>query len=109
MRRRFRFLHFAAAIVVLLSQPTLLRAQGTTKPVVRDTNVGYIDPAIPGDVFRVRVDAAYDNLRPSRDEFFWAAGPPVGRGPSIPENSVNYQDVFAYFETLVAPGLSASI
>jgi len=109
MCRCFRFLLLAATVVVLLGSPSLLRAQGTTKPAVRDTNVGYIDPAIPGDVFRTRVDAAYDNLRPSRNEFFWAAGSPFGRGPSIPETSVNYQDVFTYCETLVAPGLSAFV
>jgi len=104
---RSPFSLLVAALLVLLIQPSLLRAQGTKPPVVRDTNVGYIDPAIPGDVFRLRLDAAYDNLRPNRDEFFWAAGPPFGRGPRIPESSVNYQDIAAYCETLVAPAFSA--
>lgn len=109
MLRLVRFALFAVTILVILGESSLLRAQGTTKPAVRDTNVGYIDPAIPGDVFRLRVDGAYDNLRPSRNEYFWAAGSPFGRGPSTPETSVNYQDVFAYVETLLGPGLSAFV
>ena len=55
--------------------------QGTTGPVIRDSNVGYIDPAIPAELFRFRYDAAYDNNRPTRAEFFWSPGEPFGAGP----------------------------
>src|SRR5262245_27164268 len=105
MRRRLSLLTFGVTLASLAS-PSAARAQGTTEPVVRDTNVGYIDTAIPGDQIRFQFDAAYDNVRPTRDEFFWSPGPPFGRGPRIPEASVNYQDITTYFETLVGPHTS---
>ena len=80
--------------------------QGTTAPAIRDSNVGYIDPAIPGDCLRFRYDAAYQNERPTRAEFFWAPGAPFGGGPNIPERSVDYQDFMLYGEYLVAPQTS---
>ena len=66
-------------------------------PQVSDTGVGYIDPAIIRTRFRVRYDAAYDNIKPSRAEFFWPLGRPLGPGPG-PETSVDYQDLSAYLE-----------
>ena len=39
-----------------------------------DSSVGYIDTAIPGNVFRLRFDTAYNNNRPNRAEFFYAKG-----------------------------------
>jgi hypothetical protein len=99
MRRRIWFLPLVA-LTLWLTAPRV-EAQGLTRPKVRDTNVGYIDPAIPGDVFRLRFDAAYDNVVPTLADFFWTPGPPFGSGPSIPERSVDYQDLSAYFETLV--------
>jgi hypothetical protein len=65
---------------------------------VGDSNVGYIDSAIPANVFRLRFDAAYDNNRPSRAEFFYARGAPFGPGLPNPETSVDYQDISAYLE-----------
>ena len=73
----------AVLAAVLSGSPEL--AQGTTGPKIRDSNVGYIDPAIPGSFVRFQVDSVFDNVRPTRSEFFWAPGPPQGRGPSIPE------------------------
>jgi hypothetical protein len=75
--------------------------------VIRDSNVGYIDPAIPGDVIRFRYDAAYDNRQPSRAEFFWPQSGPTGPGPPQPESSVDYQDFSLYGETLLLPRWSA--
>src|SRR5205085_1898326 len=58
---------------------------------------GYIDNAIPKTMFRLRFDAAYDDNRPDRAEFFYAkcgcfrvAGVP-GRapGPPLQETSVD--------------------
>ncbi len=73
-------------------------AQGTTRPKIRDSNVGYIDPAIPGTFVRFQVDSAFNNVSPTRSEFFWSPGPPDGRGPSIPERSVDYVDQTTHFE-----------
>jgi hypothetical protein len=84
-------------------------AQGTTAPRVRDSNVGYIDPAIPDNILRLRIDAAFDNPTPTLAQSFWSIGPPTGRGPSIPESSVDYQDVALYCEGLVTPSISGFV
>jgi hypothetical protein len=97
------------AVGISLVEPCALRGQGTTVPRVRDTNVGYIDPAVLGNVLRVRVDAAYDNPRPTLAEFFWSVGPPIGSGPRIPESGVDYQDVQVYGETFLTPNVSAFV
>ncbi|MGE3316873.1 MAG: hypothetical protein AB7O26_17290 [Planctomycetaceae bacterium] len=81
------------AILISLVSAEMARAQGTTDPVIRDSNVGYIDGAIPGDILRFQFDAAYDINRPTRSEFFWSPGEPNGNGPDIPERSVDYQDL----------------
>ena len=99
MRPRVWIVLLCTTALALLAAPGDARAQGIGVPKVRDSNVGYIDPAIPGDIFRLRVDGAYDNIRPSRADFFWSPGGPFGPGPSIPESSVNYQDIAAYLET----------
>ncbi len=65
---------------------------------VGDSPVGYIDNAIPGTQFRLRFDAALNNERPSRAEFFWARNAPAGPGVTKPETGVDYQDISAYFE-----------
>jgi hypothetical protein len=109
MRPRLWFWLLCAAVLALSVSPAGALAQGLTVPKVRDSNVGYIDPAIPGDLFRLRVDAAYDNIRPSRADFFWSPGSPFGRGPSTPESAVDYQDVAAYLEVLLASSLSTFV
>jgi hypothetical protein len=96
----------AALALELLVAPHSALAQGLKVPRVRDTNVGYIDPAIPGNVLRVRYDSVYDNLRPTLGEMFWPPGPPNGPGPPIPERRVNYQDLAAYVEALVSESTS---
>ncbi len=66
----------------------------------------YIDSAIPRTTFRLRFDAAYDDHRPDRAEFFYAkcgcfrvAGlDPHAAGPPLPEAGVDYQDASAYIE-----------
>lgn len=107
MRHGFWIWVLAAVALSFADRPAL--AQGPTVPKVRDTNVGYIDPAIPGDVVRLRVDAAYNNPRPTLAEFFWAPGGPFGPGPSIPEKSVSYQDIATYVETLVTETTSVFV
>jgi len=93
----------------LCAASELANGQGTTVPRVRDSNVGYIDPAIPDNVFRLRVDAAFDNPTPTLAQSFWSIGGPAGRGPSIPESSVDYQDISAYGETLLTPSISGFV
>lgn len=76
---------------------------------------GYIDNAVPVTMFRLRYDAAYGNNRPDRAEFFYpkcgcfrAINPPQldANGPPLPETSVDYQDVAAYFEYAASCRLS---
>jgi hypothetical protein len=65
-------------------------------PVVADSTVGYIDPAIPGTYFRLRYDAAYDFTVPNRGEFFYArSGSP---GLPLPEKRIDYQELSGYLE-----------
>jgi hypothetical protein len=85
-----------------LGGPTTARAE---------SNVGYIDAAIPRTMFRLRFDAAYDDNRPDRAEFFYAkcgcfAGAP---GPPLAETSVNYQDISAYLEAALCNRFSAFV
>ncbi|HYV37898.1 MAG TPA: hypothetical protein VE988_19590 [Gemmataceae bacterium] len=73
---------------------------------IRDSSVGYIDSAIPGNMLRFRFDAAYENHHPSRAEFFWAPG--SGKGPGLPltETSVDYQEARGYLELLMGESWS---
>ncbi len=75
-------------------------------------DAGYIDGAVPMNLLRLRVDAAYNNTRPDRAEFFYPKcgcfrtdpGPlndPNAPGPRLLESAVNYQEISAYLE--VAP------
>jgi hypothetical protein len=58
-----------------------------------DSVVGYIDDAIPSNVVRLRVDAAWDDNRPDRAEFFYSRD--IGlKGVS----SLNYEEIMAYVE-----------
>ncbi|MCI0381265.1 MAG: hypothetical protein L0215_27080 [Gemmataceae bacterium] len=61
---------------------------------------GYLDNPVPFSHFRLRLDAAYRNNRPDRAEFFYPKCGcfPDGPGPLLPETSVDYQDISAYFE-----------
>jgi hypothetical protein len=100
-----------AAVVVLSAVvlPAPATAQGTSGPTVRDSNVGYIDPAIPGNVFRFRVDEANDDNVPSRAEFFYAKSGPLGPGLPRPEPRVDYQDLSSYLEVTAAERLSVFV
>jgi hypothetical protein len=62
---------------------------------------GYVDDAIPRTQMRVRFDAAYDDNRPDRAEFFYPKCGCFGGsapGPKLPETSVDYQEVSTYLE-----------
>ena len=81
-------------------------AQGVSGPTVSDSKVGYIDNAIPGNMFRLRYDTAYNLNRPSRAEFFYAQNAPLGPGVPLPERSIDYQDASAYAEVALLPQFS---
>jgi hypothetical protein len=85
-------------------------AQGTGGPVVSGSRVGYIDPAIPGDLFRFRYDASHGNNRPTRGEFIWAqAGSPDAPGPLGKEFNLDYQEFWAYLEKSITDRFSTFI
>src|SRR5262245_14319131 len=65
------------ALLLLLASAAPCLAQGTSGPQVSGSRAGYVDSAIPGDLFRFRYNSSYDDNRPSRAEFFW----PQGGGP----------------------------
>lgn len=79
------------------SSPGSAAGDDPDMPQVSDTGVGYVDTALIGTRFRLRYDAGYDNIKPSRAEFFWPVGRPLGPGPG-PETSVDFQDFSAYVE-----------
>jgi hypothetical protein len=90
--------------------PSVAPAQGTGGPVANDSRTGYIDNAVPGDIFRLRMDASYNNRRPSRAEFFWPKnGQPFTPGPPFRERRVDYQDFTAALELLAAERLSVFV
>ena len=94
---------------LILLAPAPADAQGPGEPVVSGSSVGYIDSALVGNLFRLRVDAAYDNRRPTRAEFFWAKGAPGGPGLPLPETNVDYQDISAYLELTATSWLSGFV
>jgi hypothetical protein len=74
-----------------------------------DSNVGYIDTALIGNQARLRFDAAYNDNRPSRAEFFYAAGRDTTRKLPFPETRVDYQEFSAYLEGRLAHNVSAFV
>lgn len=75
-----------------------------------ESNSGYIDSALPMSQLRLRFDSAYGNNRPSRAEFFYPqSGFPTARGPKLPENNVDYQELLSYIEVAYAGMVSAFV
>jgi hypothetical protein len=72
---------------------------------------GYIDSAIPFTHFRLRYDAAYNDNRPDRAEFFYpkCGCNPGGTGPLRPETRVDYQDISGYLEIAVSDRASGFV
>jgi hypothetical protein len=71
--------------------------------------VGYIDPAIPGDIFRFRFDASYNDRRPTRAEFFYPRSAPAGPGLPRPEPRVDFQELASYLEMAATDRLSGFV
>jgi hypothetical protein len=88
----------ALSVLVMVLLAGAAEGQGTSGPRVSDSSVGYIDSAIPGDVFRFRFDSSYNDRRPTRAEFFYPRGGPAGPGLPAPEPSVDFQELSAYLE-----------
>src|SRR5262245_29056986 len=98
-----------AVLLLAVLAVNCARGQGTSGPTVSDSSVGYIDPAIPGNVFRFRFDASYDDRRPTRAEFFYPKGAPAGPGLPEPEPRVDFQEFAAYLEMAATDRLSAFV
>jgi len=98
-----------AAWWIIAGPACSVRAQGVSNPTIRDSNVGYIDGAIPGNEFRFRFDTSNDDPRPSRAEFFYAKSGPFNPGPADTEKSVDFQELSAKLELLLLPGLSGFV
>jgi hypothetical protein len=98
-------------LAVLLTASWSVQAQQATEPdppfSTSDSNVGYIDSAIPATQFRFRFDAAYDKRVPDRAEFFYRAAMRPGGGiPPTAETGVDYQDIVPYLELGITDRLS---
>lgn len=106
--RQTRFLG-ALLLAALVGLPPAVLAQGAGGPAIRDSNVNYIDTAIPGTLFRLRYESASNNRRPTRAEFFWPQGGRFNPGPDLPEASVDYQDLTGYLEAAVSERLSGFV
>ncbi len=78
-------------------------------PPIIDSRSGYVDPAIPGNVLRLRYDSAYRNNQPTRGEYFYARNAPEGPGLPLDERKVDYQDLSLYVERLFGQRLSAFV
>jgi hypothetical protein len=76
---------------------------------VSDTNVGYIDNALPASQVIVRYDAGFTFAFPNRSEFFYARGGPGSQGSPFLERRIDYQHLSAYVETAWLPDLSTFV
>jgi hypothetical protein len=89
---------------------SLASGAGVGSSVGVTSAVNYVDSAVIQNMFRLRFDAAYDDNRPDRAEFFYAkcgclrnvpiakGGDANAPGPPLMETSVNYQDISPYLE-----------
>ena len=94
----------AIALSILFAADRRAKAQDDPPFSTSDTNVGYIDSAIPATQFRLRFDSAYDNPTPDRAEFFYRASTAATGVPISPaETRVDYQDISSYFELSTSP------
>jgi hypothetical protein len=79
-------------------------------PVPADTNAGFIDPASPWNVLRLRFDAAWNMNRPTRSEYFLTCSLNNRRGGlNVPESRVDYQQLSLYGEWAILPQFSMFI
>jgi Putative MetA-pathway of phenol degradation len=82
-----------------------------------DSNSGYIDSALIGNVARFRYDASYDDNVPDRAEFFYGkcgcfrvlGADPRAPGPPQLEKRIDYQDLSVYLEGAATDRLSGFV
>src|SRR4051812_16974466 len=61
--------------------------------------VSFIDCAVPMTQVKLRIDANYDDRRPTRAEYIFSkSGVPGSPGWWVPEKSVDYQELSSYVE-----------
>jgi hypothetical protein len=91
--------------------PSLASGVQGGRGVAYSSNTTYIDSALIRSQFRLRFDAAYDDNRPDRAEFFYPKCGcfPGAPGPPLAEKRVDYQDITAYLEGALAPHFSLFI
>ena len=78
----------------LVAAMTVWPASSVRGQTGSESSVGYIDSAIPRTQLRLRVDAAYNDNRADRVEFFYAKyGFLGGPGPPLAEKRVDYQEI----------------
>jgi hypothetical protein len=71
------------------------------------TSVSFIDSAVPFSHVRLRLDAGYDNIRPTRAEYLYPKGGlPFSPGPPLPETRVDAQQFSAYLEMALGGSFS---
>jgi len=112
MEVRRRLLHATRTVgiaVLLVAGPRTADAQSSGGPVIRDSSVGYIDPAVLADVVRLRYDTTYTNRQPARAELFYPQAGPGAPGPPRPETSVDYQEFSLYCEAMCSEQFSGFI
>lgn len=88
-------------------------ALGSESVALADSNVGYIDSAIPRTQVKLQFDSAWGANRPDRAEFFYAKcgcfnmfGIPAAGPPGLTTN-VDYQELTSYIEWAPAQRFSA--
>ncbi|PNY36975.1 hypothetical protein C2E31_10200 [Rhodopirellula baltica] len=98
-------IRYSAMALLALATAGSCFAQDDDPPFsTSDTNVGYVDCAIPMTQVRFRFDAAYDNPTPDRAEFFYRASTAATGVPISPaETNVNYQSLRTYLEFAPSP------
>jgi hypothetical protein len=108
------------AVLSLAALGLLVAAAPATAQTGGESGVGYIDPAIPQTQFRLRYDAAFDDNRLYRAEFFYpkpsafrTAPPPFtdpsARGEQDVLNRVDFQDITAYLELALTDRVSGFV
>ncbi len=74
------------------------------------SNAGFVDPALPWDIVRLRFDSLYDVNRPTRGQFLFAPmGAPRFKGLPFFERRIDYQESSLYVEHAFYYNVSAFI
>ncbi len=93
------------SLVVLLGVNVAVPAQSfsAAEPATLfESNVSFIDSALPGSQWRLRYDSGYNSPFPSRGEFFYPRPGPNGPGPRYTDQHVDAQEFSSYQEFAVS-------